>query len=193
MIQTSRVKTDAKRGFTATFDYNDSAQSFVVANDFGVINMDETSVGDVWNSGEALTVTLIDQDLNKNTFSDEDLTIQNTTNTHLIPTLTIGNPVSLDKYGTNIVANSTDFSKIGYYTNTTVLAKEGNTKPIVIADVFDGTDVNAIDTINTYFNYDVRSLGNTTNAVQSIKLFESDGTLAVLNIYRIRNCRDYCS
>jgi hypothetical protein len=25
----------AKRGFTATFDYNDSAQSFVVANDFG--------------------------------------------------------------------------------------------------------------------------------------------------------------
>jgi uncharacterized protein len=29
----------AKRGFTATFDYNDSAQSFVVANDFGVIDM----------------------------------------------------------------------------------------------------------------------------------------------------------
>ena len=28
----------AKRGFTATFDYNDSAQSFLVANDFGVIH-----------------------------------------------------------------------------------------------------------------------------------------------------------
>ena len=65
----------AKRGFTATFDYNDSAQSFVVANDFGVIDMDEASVGDAWNSGEALTVTLIDQDLNKNTGSDEDLVI----------------------------------------------------------------------------------------------------------------------
>ena len=57
----------AKRGFTATFDYNDSAQSFIVQNDFGVIDMDADSVGDTWNSGEALTVTLIDQDLNKNT------------------------------------------------------------------------------------------------------------------------------
>ena len=65
----------AKRGTTATFDYNDSAQSFQVQNDFGVINMDESSVGDEWNSGEALTVTLIDQDLNKNTASDEDLAI----------------------------------------------------------------------------------------------------------------------
>ena len=36
----------AKRGFTATLDYNDSAQSFVVANDFGVIDMDAASVGD---------------------------------------------------------------------------------------------------------------------------------------------------
>jgi hypothetical protein len=52
----------AKRGFTATLDYNDSAQSFVVANDFGVIDMEAASVGDSWNSGEALTVTLIDQE-----------------------------------------------------------------------------------------------------------------------------------
>jgi hypothetical protein len=41
------VADTAKRGFTATFDYNDSAQSFVVANDFGVIDMEEASVGDV--------------------------------------------------------------------------------------------------------------------------------------------------
>ena len=69
------VAEDAKRGTTATFDYNDSAQSFVVANDFGVIDMDETSVGGEWNSGETLAVTLYDQDLNKNTASDEDMTI----------------------------------------------------------------------------------------------------------------------
>jgi hypothetical protein len=36
------VANSAKRGYTATFDYNDSAQSFVVANDFGVIDMDES-------------------------------------------------------------------------------------------------------------------------------------------------------
>jgi hypothetical protein len=33
------VSEAALRGFTATFDYNDSAQSFVVANDFGPIEM----------------------------------------------------------------------------------------------------------------------------------------------------------
>ena len=43
----------AKRGTTALFDYNDAAQTLVVANDFGVINMDETSVGDEWRSGRA--------------------------------------------------------------------------------------------------------------------------------------------
>jgi hypothetical protein len=47
---------NAKRGTTATINYNDAAQSFIVANDFGVIDMDETSVGDEWNSGEELTV-----------------------------------------------------------------------------------------------------------------------------------------
>jgi hypothetical protein len=71
------VNISAKRGTTATIDYNDSAQSFVVANDFGVLDMDESSVGDDWNSGEALTVTLIDQDLNKNTLSNEDLLLIN--------------------------------------------------------------------------------------------------------------------
>jgi hypothetical protein len=37
------VNSLAKRGTTATFDYNDMAQSFIVANDFGTIDMDESS------------------------------------------------------------------------------------------------------------------------------------------------------
>ena len=45
------VSTTAKRGTTGTIDYNDSAVSFVVANDFGDLDMDEASVGDEWNSG----------------------------------------------------------------------------------------------------------------------------------------------
>ena len=70
------LQHNAKRGTTATFDYNDDAQSFVVANYFGTIDMDESSdLGDEWNSGETLAVTLIDQDLNKNTASNEDLTL----------------------------------------------------------------------------------------------------------------------
>jgi hypothetical protein len=59
------VVAAAIRGTTATLDYNDSAQSFTVANDFGVIDLDETSIGDDWNSGETLALTLTDQDLTR--------------------------------------------------------------------------------------------------------------------------------
>jgi len=86
------VNASANRGTSATFDYNDSVQSFVVANDFGTIDMVESSVGDEWNSGEELTVILKDQDLNKNTLSDEDLTIALST---LIPSIQIGSPITL--------------------------------------------------------------------------------------------------
>ena len=55
--------------------------------------MDESSVGDEWNSGEDLTVTLIDQDLNLNTGSDEDLTVKTSTALTPIPSLKIGNPL----------------------------------------------------------------------------------------------------
>ena len=111
----------AARGTAATFDYNDSAQSFVVANDFATIVMDADSVGGEWNSGEALTVTLTDQDLNKNTANNEDILMVNTTNTHLVPSLIIGNPLSVDTTDSQIVGVST-FGKIAYYTNTTDLA-----------------------------------------------------------------------
>jgi hypothetical protein len=48
----------------------------VVAHDFGTIDMDASSVGDEWNSGEEMTVILYDQDLNFNTASDEYLTVK---------------------------------------------------------------------------------------------------------------------
>ena len=49
------VSATALRGTSATIDYNDSAQSLVVANDFGVhLIWKKPLVGDEWNSGEAL-------------------------------------------------------------------------------------------------------------------------------------------
>jgi len=107
------VKTKAKRGTTATFDYNDSAQSFTVANDFGTIDMDESSVGDEWNSGENLVVTLADQDLNKNTLNDEDMTLRSHNTT--IPALIIGSPITLTEDSLIGAAqmNVSAFNKIG--------------------------------------------------------------------------------
>ena len=55
--------------------------------------MDETSLGGEWNSGETLAVTLYDQDLNKNTASNEDLTVALGIET--IPALIIGSPLVL--------------------------------------------------------------------------------------------------
>jgi hypothetical protein len=88
------VNATAKRGTTGTIDYNDTPVSFIVANSFGALDMDEASVGAEWNSGESLAVTLIDQDLNLNTWSDEDMTLIAKYNS-TIPSLQIGSPVSL--------------------------------------------------------------------------------------------------
>jgi hypothetical protein len=87
-----KVKDAAVRGNSATIDYDDSAQSIVVRSSFASI---ELSIDDdEWNSGEEATVTLIDQDLNKNSRSDEDLSVS-TNSTNLIPTLITGNPLTL--------------------------------------------------------------------------------------------------
>ncbi len=172
------VADGALRGFTATFDYNDSAQSFVVANDFGTIDMVEASVGDVWNSGEALTVTLIDQDLNKNTASDEDLVIANTTNTHLIPTMTIGSPLSIDTTASEI-STVTTYSKIAYYTNATVPSATGSSDPYLIATGITGAEIDDIDTDNTYFNYNVASLFNSSETVAKTCLTDQNGRIVV--------------
>jgi hypothetical protein len=120
------VVSTAIRGTTATIDYNDSPQSFTVANDFAVIDMDEASVGDEWNSGEVLAVTLTDQDLNLNTWLDEDLTLADPSGqqvgSDLIPSMQIGSPLSLTTGQENSTHNLVDaitnatiqsFSKIG--------------------------------------------------------------------------------
>jgi len=80
--------------------------------------MDAASVGDEWNSGEEITVTLIDQDLNKNTLVDEDLVMANTTAGHLVPSLQIGSPLMVNTEDGSVVANST-YSNIAWYDITT--------------------------------------------------------------------------
>jgi len=172
------IGTNAKRGFSATFDYNDAAQSLIVANANGMIDMEETSVGDVWNSGEALTVTLVDQDLNKNTLVNEDLVLANTTNSQLIPSLQIGSPLSLDSTSADIAA-VTQYSKIAFYTNATIAQTVGvEATPYIMDTGYTGKDLNAIDTVNTYFSYDVKSFtnGTTTDAIKQVCLSTDAGS-----------------
>ena len=179
----------AKRGFTATFDYNDSAQSFMVANDFGVIDMEEASVGDAWNSGEALTVTLIDQDLNKNSGSDEDLAIKNTTRTHLIPSLKIGTPLMLTANTSAApasVISVTDFSNIAYVdipVGQFGAAGAASTANLTIVTGWTGTQLAATNDGSqetSYLNYDLTSFVNATNTLTGICLQEGNAVKASL-------------
>ena len=156
----------ANRGTTATIDYNDSAQSFVVANDFGTLDMDESSVGSEWNSGEALTVTIVDQDLNRNTASDEDLTISAASSlltSTLIPSLQIGTPLMLNADATVEGGATTidSFSNMANVTTTTADAALANyleiDTGILVSEL--RTLYNAADF--TFINYDVNSVLDT--------------------------------
>jgi len=84
------VNTTAARATTATIDYNDSAVSFSVSTAGGSIDMDESSVGDEWNSGESMTVTLTDADLNTNTAAKDNITVLSAK----LPTIVVGSPLS---------------------------------------------------------------------------------------------------
>jgi hypothetical protein len=185
------VNASANRGTSATFDYNDDVQSFVVANDFGTIDMVESSVGDEWNSGEELTVTLLDQDLNKNTLDDEDLTIALST---LIPSLQIGSPITLGN-GT-VIEGGPRGATSGYGTVTidsfSKLAQVQSLAPAsgVLADTHAGIDIIADYTIATVrtadalaaftlLNYDVSTL--VTGTVTLVELVDASGDTLYAN------------
>jgi len=92
------ITSTASRGKAATIDYDDSDKSIVVQSSFGTIDISIDD--DEWNSGETASVTLIDQDLNKNSRSDEDLAVESSS-TRLIPSLVTGDPFTLGESLTN--------------------------------------------------------------------------------------------
>jgi hypothetical protein len=158
------VNSSGNRGTTALIDYNDSAQSFVIANDFGTIDMVESSVGDEWNSGEELTVTLKDQDLNKNTASDEDLLLSTSTTAKPVPSLKVGSPLMVDATAGDITVDS--FSNIARLNNAT--ENIGSTANFTIHTGYTGEELKLMNTSNTFFNYDFTSFENSTVTVTGV-------------------------
>jgi hypothetical protein len=131
--------------------------------------MDESSVGDEWNSGEEITVTLIDQDLNKNTLVDEDLLLVNTTQGHLVPSLQIGDPYTVTTADSRVsvfqkYSNITWFDSSSTYQGMGV----GDVQNVTITTGYSGEDINLIDTENTYFNFDFTSFNNTFTSSGSL-------------------------
>jgi hypothetical protein len=114
-----RIATDAPRGTTATVNYNDKSTSIVVANFFGTLNMDESSLGGEWNSGEDLTVLLTDQDTNQNSKVDEDIKLSDPRFT-IIPEMKIGTPRTLAGSFANF-SNTGALATSGTYFNSTTV------------------------------------------------------------------------
>ena len=67
------VVGNAPRGTSASIDYNLSEKSIFVTHYFGDIAFGKDGVGDAWNSGEQISITLTDGDMNRNSLVDEDL------------------------------------------------------------------------------------------------------------------------
>jgi hypothetical protein len=156
-----QVSDTAKRGTTATIDYNDSAQSFLVANDFATLDMDESSLGDEWNSGETLTVTITDQDLNKNSGNSEDITVSAS---DLVPSLQVGSPIMLNA-DTTVESDATTI--LSFNNMATMTAAADNDGVADYLEINTGTTVATLRAAAaladfTFMNYDVASLISTT-------------------------------
>ena len=87
-----KIVTSAKRGTSATLDYNESPVSILVGHSFGSIDI--KPVDDEWSSGEEIPVEIVDNDANRNSRADEDLDL-NDPNIALIPSLRTGDPFTL--------------------------------------------------------------------------------------------------
>ena len=88
------VPMDAKRGTSAVIDHNDGVVSVVVGSTTATITLDDDAVGGVWNSGEEISVTLTDADVNRMAMNDEDIAVSDPVFT-IIPSVKIGNPITL--------------------------------------------------------------------------------------------------
>ena len=148
--------------------------------------MDESTIGDEWNSGETLAVTLVDQDLNKNTLSDEDMVMTSAYNS-TIPSLQIGSPITLTSdsiFGntekaagdTGSTCNIGTFNKICTLTSPVTAVAMSSTFTQVS---FNGTTIadarTAIDAASYIFaNYDVTE---TAGAVTGVTLVDATGEI----------------
>ena len=86
------IASSAARGTTATFTWNDSDYSILHMPAFAEVKYHPDTVGDEWNSGEEVYVTLDDMDMN---FDDRSEDAMNTySNQTVVPAIKIGSPIT---------------------------------------------------------------------------------------------------
>ena len=92
-----RIADDAIRGSFATITYDDSVTGIQVQ--FTEATIEIQSPDDVWTSGQAIPIVLVDGDVNKNSLSGDNLSLSDANS--IIPTLTTGDPFTLGETVSN--------------------------------------------------------------------------------------------
>jgi hypothetical protein len=179
-----KITSNAKRGTSASIDYNETPATVLVAFAFGSINID--LVDDEWNSGEEISVVLVDADANLNSRADEDLDLNNP-DVALIPSLKTGSPATLRgmvSSGNTIGSSAASLDGVPLqgtvqaFSQRALLTSSLSASDIAISggevlslDFGSGTDFfNAApiddnpDTVTALFNYDIRSVVDATGA-----------------------------
>jgi len=93
------------RGRSALFEYGEIENSIVIGFGFATIDLVADSVDGQWNSGEGISLILVDEDANLNTRADEDLDLNNPL-VQLIPSMTVGAPFTLEQGDTTTFFNT---------------------------------------------------------------------------------------
>ena len=99
--------SDAQRGLSFSVEYDNSASSGIGYSTTDIV----IDAGSEWSSGEEIGITLTDSDANTNSLSTETLDVSNPD--HIIPTITIGEPLTLTNGG--ITASIDDASTTDCY------------------------------------------------------------------------------
>ena len=94
-----RVTDDASRDSSALITYDGTETGIDIK--FSTATIDIASPDDVWTSGSAIPIIVVDNDANKNDYSDEVLGVEDPSS--IIPTLTLGDPFTLGEVSNNLV------------------------------------------------------------------------------------------
>ena len=94
-----KIADDAKRGASATIEYDDSVTGIQVQHSTATIEIQ--SPDGVWTSGLAVPIVVVDGDNNKNSRADDDLSVSDINS--IVPTLVTGDPFTLSEISDEII------------------------------------------------------------------------------------------
>ena len=94
-----KIADNAKRGASATIEYDDSVTGIQVQHSTATIEIQ--SPDGVWASGLTIPIVVVDGDNNKNSRADDDLSVSDINS--IVPTLVTGDPFTLSEVSDEIV------------------------------------------------------------------------------------------